>query len=100
MHAASVEAGELDPFRRENSKIAVVQKKHVARVTQDRGHVRGNEILSIANADHDRGTGTRRNNLVRIETGDHSQGEHAGQLFYRFTYGLLQIALKVLFHQV
>ena len=70
VHRPAVEIGEAHAVRRQYGHVAIGQEKHVARVTQDRGHVRGDEVLAIAQADHHRRAQTRGHDLVRIESCD------------------------------
>ena len=70
--------------------VAVGQKENVARVMQNRRHVRGDEVFVIAQADHRRRTVARRHNLVGIVGGNHRQREYARELLDRLADGLFQ----------
>ncbi len=45
-----------DPARREHRELALLEVDHVARVLEDRGHVRREEALALAEADDERAT--------------------------------------------
>ncbi len=96
----AVEVGEVDAFRRQNGHVAVGQEKHVARVAQDRGHVRGDEVLAIAETDDNGRTETRRHNLVRVAPGDHGQREYSRQLFHRAANRIFQVPVEILLDEV
>ena len=71
-----VEIGEAHAFRRQHGHIAIGQKKHIARVAQDGGDIRGDEVLAIAQADDYRRAQPRGDDLVRVEFGNNGQGEY------------------------
>ena len=81
LYAAAVEIGNRYAFGREDRHIAIRQEEHVLRMRQDSGDVAGNEVLILADADHDRRAEARGDNLVRIGTRDDRKGKDPGEFF-------------------
>ena len=76
----AVEVGQLHARRRDGGKVAVAEEEQVASVIQDGGHVAGDEVLVLAEAD-DRGrTVAPGDDLVGLVGGDDRDGEDAGEL--------------------
>ena len=73
-----VEIAEPHAVGREHRHVAIGEEEHVARVAEDGGHVGGDEVLALAEADHHRRPGARGDDLVRIGARDHGQREDAG----------------------
>src|SRR5690348_919608 len=59
---------------REHGNLAIAQKKDAARVLQNRGDVARDEKFVIAQADNDRRSHARRDNLLRIARGKRYEG--------------------------
>ncbi len=97
---AAVEIGQVHAVGGENSHVAVGEEEHVAGVAQDRRHVGRDEILAVAQADHHRRAGARRDNFIRVGTRDHAESEDARQLPHSLAHCLFQIAVVIFFHQV
>ncbi len=57
------------PVEREDGHVAVGEEVNVARVVEDAGDVRGDEVLAFANTDDDRGAGARGDDLVGLGRG-------------------------------
>src|SRR6185437_10951727 len=68
----AVEVCQVDAIGRQHRYVAIVQKEHVARVAQNRRHIRGYEELVVTQADYHGRPLTRRYNLVGIAAGDHA----------------------------
>src|SRR5438045_2644631 len=83
-----------------NSRKSFGEEEHVARMAENRGHVGSDEVLSIAKTDDHRRPQARGDDFVRIALRDYGQGEDALQLFNSGADRILQVALKVLFHQM
>ena len=64
----AVEIGQVHAVARQNRHVAIGKKEHVARVAENGGHVGGDEVLAVAQADDDRRPGARGDNLVRVAT--------------------------------
>ena len=63
---------------------------------EERGHVGGDEIFVLAEADDDGRSITRGDDLVRFVDRDHHQREDAGEFFHRFTHRFLQLQSRSL----
>src|SRR4051794_30739702 len=63
---APVEIGELHAGWRDHSEIAVAEEEEVARVIEDRGHVAGDEVFILAEADYCRRAIARGDDLVLL----------------------------------
>ena len=90
----------MHALARQNGHVAVGQEEHVARVTQNRRHIGGDEVFAVAQTHHYRRPGARSHDLVRVLAGDHAQREHAGQLPHRVAHGVFQIPIEVLLDQM
>ena len=62
----AVEIGQVHAVGRQNRHIAIGKEEHVPRVAENRGHVGGDEVLAIAQADHGRRARAGRHDLVRL----------------------------------
>ena len=100
IHMVAVEIGELDAIRRQDRDIAVREEKHIASVSQNRGHIGRNKVFALAQTDHHRGTFAGRDDLIRIATAQHGQREYAAQFLHSLTHSLLQIAVEILLDEV
>ena len=90
LHRPSVEIGEVHAVGRDHGHIAVGQKENVARVMQNRGHIRRDEVFVVAQPDHRRRPVARRHNLVGIVGRNHRQRKHAGELLHRLPHRVFQ----------
>ena len=88
------------PSGGEHGHVAVGEEEHVARVAENRGHVGGDEVFVVAQADHHRRTRAGGDNLVRIGARQHGQGEYAGQLLHGQTHSGFEVAAEIFLHQV
>jgi hypothetical protein len=91
---------EMDAVPGQHRHVAVGQEEHVASVAQNRRNIRRHEILAVSQSHHHRRPRSRGHNLIRILARDHAQREHSRQLPHRVAYGILQVAVVVLLHQV
>ena len=75
------EIAERDALPRDHRHLLIVQEHDVARVAEDRGDVRGDEVFVLANADDDRRAVARRHQLLRVVGGhQHEREEPADAL--------------------
>ena len=74
----------------EDSDVAVVKEEHVPGVAEDRGHVRGDEIFLIAEADDYGRAGTCRDNLIRFRFCDDRDREDPGQLLRGLAHSIFK----------
>src|SRR6266403_1550100 len=74
----------------EHGDVAIGEKKHVARVFQQRGNIAGDKIFAFAEADNRGRSEARGNNFVRIAGGKKNQRVDSAQLLERFAYGLFE----------
>jgi len=65
----AIEIHDADALRSEHGDITVRQEKHVARVREDRGDVRRDEIFVLSEADHGRRTRARGDNFIWVGGG-------------------------------
>ena len=100
VHRPPLEIAEPHALRRQHRHIAIGQKKHVARVTQNGGDVGGHEVFVIAQPDHHGRSIARRHNLIRVRPRDEHQGEHAREFLDGGAHGFFQVAAEMLLHQV
>ena len=78
----------------------VVQEQDVARVLQDRGNIRGEEVLAGAKPDHQRRTVADSDHLVGLIDGDDGASVDPAHGLERAAHGRLQVALVVLLDQM
>ncbi len=84
------EVAELHARRRDDGEVAIGEEEQVARVVEDRGHVAGDKVLILAQAD-DRGRPIARgDDLVGLVGRDDRDGEDAGQQLDRPAYRFFQ----------
>jgi hypothetical protein len=74
----AVEIGDLDALLGEDRKIAIAEKKKIASVVEERGHVGGDEVFVFAEADHDGRSVARGDDFVGFVGGDHHEREDSG----------------------
>ncbi len=89
------------PFGGEDRHLAVVEEHDVARVAQDRRHVRGDEVFAVADADDDRRAVADRHQLFRIVGRQQHQREQSAHALHRAQHGVLEaVVLPFLLDQV
>ena len=86
----AVEIGELHAFGGEHGKIAIGEKEKIAGVIENRGHVAGDKVFVLAEADYHRRAVARRDDLVRFVGRNHRQREHSGEFLDRLAHGFFQ----------
>ena len=96
----AVDAGEDRALGRDRDDVAVVGELHLARLLQERGRVRGEEHLALADADHERRLVPRRDEDVGVVVVDDDEGEVPLELGERALDGLREIAVVVALDQV
>src|SRR5882724_1594625 len=74
----------------EHGDIEIGQKKHVARVLEQRRDIAGDKIFAVAKTNNGGWSEARRHNLVRIAGGEKNQRVDSAQLLERFAYGFFQ----------
>lgn len=92
----------LDAFARHFGGVALFQEDHAARGLQDRGDIRGDEVLALAQADQQRAAHAGADHAVRFLTADHGQRIRTGEFLHRVLQCRQQVvtALQVVVHQV
>ena len=68
------------PCGAELGQLAVLQHERAARMLEDRRNIGGDEILAVAQAEHQRRRGLGRDQLVGLGLGQHHDRERAAQL--------------------
>ena len=74
----------------DHGQIAIGEKEKIAGVIEERGHIAGDKVFILAEADDGRWTIARGDDLVRIVNRDHYQREHAGEFLHRFAHGFFE----------
>ncbi len=107
LYRPAVKIREMHAIGGDHGHISVRQKENVARVMQDRGHIRRHEVFVVAQPDHRRRPVARRHNLVRIVGRNHRHRKNAGQLLHRLPHRVFQgnmaavcRAHRILLHQM
>ena len=90
----------MDAVLGQHGHIAIRQEDHVASVAEDGGHVGGDKVFAVAQADHHRRPGARGHDLVRVLARDHAEREHTGQLAHGVAHRVFEIAVVIFLHQV
>ena len=100
VHVVAFEIAQLDAAARQHGHVAIGQKEHVARMAEDRRHVRSHEIFTVAQADHHRRTFPGCDDFIRIVAAQNGQRKDAAELFHRAANGLFEVAFEVFLYQV
>ena len=79
LDGVAVEVGELDAGWRQDRDVAIGEKVDVARVVQNSRHVAGDKRLAFADADDDRRSEARGDNLVGLGCRQNAESKGARQ---------------------
>ena len=96
----AVDACEDGALGRDRDDVAVVGELHLARLLQERGRVRGEEHLAVADPDHERRLVPRGDEDVGVVVVDDDEGEVPFELGERALDRLREIAVVVALDQV
>ena len=85
-----------------HGNFAVAEKENIAGVFQDRGNVRSDKVLAIADTDYHRRPQARGDDRIGLIGRKHRQGKDAAQFADRLAHCLFKTIalLEVLFNQV
>ena len=93
-------AQERGAVARDRDEVAVLREVHLARLAQERGRVRGEERLALADTDDERALVARADEQARVVAVDRDEGEMALELVEGEPGRLDEIAVVVLLDQV
>jgi hypothetical protein len=92
----AVEIGYAHAVLRDDGQIAIGEKEKIAGVIEERGHVGGDKVFVLAEADDDGRSIARRDDLVRFVDRDHHQREDAGKFLDRLAHGFFEFQRRAL----
>ena len=92
----------MHAFGGEHGDVAIGEEKHLASVLEQGGDVAGDEIFSIAEANHRRRAEARGDDFLRIFRGEENQRVDAAQFLQGAAHRFFKrnAALRILFHEV
>ena len=91
---------EADAVGRDRDELAVVREHHAPRLAQERGRVRGEEVLALAEPDHERRLEARADQLVGMVAVDDDEREVALHLADARRDASSEVAVVVALDQV
>ena len=100
LHEVAAQISDLNLVRTNCGDLAVVKEDHFTRVRKDRGNVRGNEMLTIAQSDNERWPLTGSDNFLRIVYRHRSDGVDSSEVFKGSPNSAFQFTLEVLGDQM
>jgi hypothetical protein len=92
VHGRAVVVEDPEAFAAHFRHVAFLENGELVRHGQQRGDVRGDEVLAVADADDDRAALARQDDAFRIVLRDHCQRIGAFELRHRGTHRLEQVA--------
>ncbi len=86
----TVEISKAHAFWRNYRQVAIGKEEQIASVVKNCGHIRGDKVLILTQADNGRRAIAHGDNLVRLVYRDHRQGEYTRKLDHSLAHRVFQ----------